>query len=128
MELVPLTKSIPETEPKIRVYRRYVVLNAAAVRLLGLKDRDYVQVAHPVYHFNKELYIRRTSLAVGSYTARVQKGKGTMRLSSMRLSALVAEYLNGYGCYLISPKGPIEDENGTYYNIFFKNYDKKDTD
>lgn len=128
MELVPLTKSIPETEPKIRVYSRYVVLNAAAVRLLGLQDRDYVQVAHPVYGFRKELYIRKTSITVGSYTARVQRGKGTMRLSSMKLATLIAEYLNGYGCYLISPSVSVEDKDGTYYNIFFKNYDKKDSD
>ncbi len=128
MELVPLTKSIPETEPKIRVYSRYVVLNAAAVRLLGLQDRDYVQVSHPVYGFRKELYIRKTSITVGSYTARVQRGKGTMRLSSMKLATLIAEYLNGYGCYLISPSVSVEDKDGTYYNIFFKNYDKKDSD
>ena len=127
MELVPLTKTIPETEPKIRVYRRYVTLNTAAVKLLGLQDRDYVQVAHPVFHFRKELYIRKTHAAVGSYTVRVQKGKGTMRLSSMKLSALIAEYLNGYGCYLISPSVSVEDKDGTYYNIFFKNYDKENS-
>lgn len=128
MELILLTKSIPETEPKIRVYKRYVTINAAAVRLLGLKDRDYVQFAHPVYGFAKELYIRKTSVIIGSYIARVQRGKGTMRVTSMKLSSLIAKRLEGYGCYLVSASEKVDDPDGTYYNIFFKNYDKKDTD
>lgn len=128
MELVPLTKSIPETEPKIRVYRRYVTLNTAAVKLLGVQDGDYVQVAHPVYHFRKELYIRKTHITIGSYTTRLRDGRGVARVSSMKLSKLIAEYLDGFGCYLVSPKDPVEDKDGTYYNIFFKNYDKKNTD
>ena len=128
MELEPLTKSIPESEPKIRIYQRYVVLNAATVRLLGLNDRDYVQVAKPVYGFRKELYIRKTNLTAGSYTARVQKGKGTMRISSLKLATLLAQHLEGYGCYLVSPSVSVDDKDGIYYNIFFRNYDKKNSD
>lgn len=128
MELVPLTKSIPETEPKIRVYRRYVTLNVAAVNLLGLKDDDYVQFATPIHGFRKEIYLRKTSVSVGAYRAKTQRGRGVMRLSSNNLCSLLADNLDGPGCYLVSPSVTVDDPNGMYYNIFFKNYDKKNTD
>ena len=126
MELVLLTKELPEAEPKIRVYDHYAVFNASAVSLMGLQDGDYVQFAHPAYGFRKETYVRRTGKAVGSYITR--KRKGTMRVSSRKLATLLAERLEGNGCYRICPENPIPDEDGKWYNIFFKNYDKKDTD
>lgn len=126
MELVLLTKGLPETEPKIRVYDQYVVFNAAAVELLGLKDGDYVQFAHPAYGFKKETYVRRTGKTVGSYVAR--KRTCTMRVSSRRLASLLAERLNGQGCYRVCPEDTVPDDDGMWYSIFFVNYDKKDSD
>ena len=126
MELEPLTKQIPETEPKLRVYAHYTVLNSASVKLLDVKDGDYIQFAKPVYGFRNELYIRKTTISVGSYTAR--KRKGTMRISSLKLASLLREKLDGNGCYRICPEVTVEDKDGTYYSIFFKNYDKKNSD
>ena len=131
MELVPLTKQIPDTEPKIRVYEHYAVLNAAAVNLLGVQDGDYVQFAEPYYSFRRDdgkkfIYLRRTSAAVGSYVAR--KRKGTMRISSRKLATLLGERLDGKGSYRVCPEDTVADKDGTWYNIFFVNYDKKDSD
>jgi len=126
MELVLLTKGLPETEPKLRIYGHYAVFNAAAVALLGLEDGDYVQFAHPAYGFRKETYVRKTSKPVGSYIAR--KRKETMRVSSRKLSELLAERLEGNGCYRVCPEEVVKDEDGDWYSIFFKNYDKKDSD
>ena len=126
MELVLLTKGLPETEPKLRIYGHYAVFNASAVALLGLQDGDYIQFAHPLYGFKKETYVRKTQKTVGSYIAR--KRKGTMRISSRKLSLLLAERLEGSGCYRICPEEKVEDPDGTWYSIFFKNYDKKDSD
>lgn len=126
MELVLLTKGLPETEPKVRIYGHYAVFNAAAVAMLGLQDGDYIQFAHPAYGFKKETYVRKTTKTVGSYIAR--KRKGTMRISSRKLAVLLAERLDGNGCYRICPEVKVEDPDGTWYNIFFKNYDKKDSD
>lgn len=126
MELTILSKGIPETEPKMRIYGHYVVLNAAAVKLLGIRDGDYIQFAKPTYSFRKELYIRKTSVPGGSYIAR--KRKQTARISSASLLGILQENEFGKGCYRICPEVSVEDKDGTYYNIFFRNYDKKDTD
>ena len=127
MELTTLSKGLPETEPKIRIYDYYVVLNAAAVKLLVINDGDYVQFAKPAYGFRKELYIRKTSVPGGSYIAR-KKGRQTARISSASLIGILQENEFGKGCYRICPEVKVEDKDGTYYNIFFRNYDKKDTD
>ena len=126
MEFVLLTKGLPEVEPKIRVYGQYVVFNAAAVALMGLHDGDYVQFAHPAYGMKKETYVRKTKKTVGSYIARSRRC--TMRVSSRKLSALLGARLDGNGCYRICPEDAVPDDDGTWYNIFFKNYDKKDSD
>lgn len=126
MELELLSKRLPETEPKVRVYGHYAVFNAAAVALLGLVDGDYVQFAKPVYGFRNETYVRKTKKAYGAYVAR--KRKGTMRVSSRKLALLLAERLDGNGCYRVCPENPVEDNDGTWYNVFFVNYDKKDSD
>lgn len=126
MELTTLFKGIPETEPKMRIYGHYVVLNAAAVKLLGIRDGDYVQFAKPAYGFRKELYIRKTSVPGGSYIARMRKQ--TARISSASLLGILQENEFGKGCYRICPEVTVEDEDGKYYNIFFRNYDQKNTD
>lgn len=126
MELELLTKVLPETEPKMRLYGHYVVFNAAAVAMLGLQDGCYVQFAHPAFGMKKETYVRKTDKTVGSYV--VRKRTSTMRVSSIKLSTLLAERLDGNGCYRVCPEYTIPDEGGTWYNIFFKNYDKKNTD
>ena len=126
MELTTLSRGIPETEPKMRIYGHYVVLNAAAVKLLGIQDGDYIQFAKPTYGFRNELYIRKTNVPAGSYIAR--KRKLTARISSASLLGILKENGFGNGCYRICPEVAVEDKDGTYYNIFFRNYDKKSTD
>ena len=126
MELANLSKGLPETEPKMRIYGQYVVLNAAAVNLLGIQDGDYIQFAKPVYGFRNELYIRKASTPSGSYVARMRKH--TARIASRSLIGILDEKNFGKGCYRICPEVTVADEDGTYYNIFFRNYDKKDTD
>lgn len=126
MELTILSKGIPETEPKMRIYGHYVSFNAAAVRLLGINDGDYIQFAKPSYGFRKELYVRKASTPGGSYIAR--KRRQISRISSASLLGLLQENGFGKGCYRICPEVTVDDKDGTYYNIFFRNYDKKDTD
>ena len=126
MEFVLLTKGLPDKEPKIRLYDNYVSFNAAAVEMMGLKNDDYVQFAHPAYDAKTETYVRKTGKAFGSYIGK--KHKCAIRVSSRKLAAILAERLDGVGCYRVCPEGAVHDEDGTWYNIFFKNYDKKDTD
>lgn len=126
MELTTLYKGLPETEPKMRIYGNYVVLNAAAVKLLGIQDGDYIQFAKPVYGFRNELYIRKTTVPAGSYIARMRKQ--TARIASRDLIGILGEKHFAKGCYRICPEVTVEDPDGKYYNIFFRNYDQKDTD
>ena len=120
--------NIPDTEPKLRVYDNYVVLNAAAVSLLCISPGDYVQIRSSRYErINGKplLFIGRTAKIFG-YVVRPRMN--TMRINSRRLARSLKENLDGCGCYLVS-RSETEDVDGeTAYNIFFKNYDKKDTD
>lgn len=123
MEFENLTSQMPESEPKMRVYDNYATLNAAAVQLLGLEQGDYVQfVNSPRERINGKplLFIRKTTRPVGSVQAR-KRGK-TMVLSSRRIAGLLREQLSGAGCYRICPEDCIKDLDGTYYNVFFRNY------
>lgn len=123
MELENMTMQIPESEPKLRVYPNYAVLNASAVRLLDVKQGDYIQFASPRrerINGKPLLYLRKTNRIVGSTSAR-KRGR-TMILGSRKLAKVLSEALSGPGCYLISPEDCLPDADGTYYNVFFKNY------
>ena len=123
MELVNITSQIPESEPKLRIYPNYAVLNAAAVSLLDLRHGDYVQFACPKIdrgNGRPELYLRKTTRILGSVSVRARGN--TMILGSRKLAASLVDKLNGKGCYLISPDVTIDDKDGKYYNVFFRNY------
>ena len=123
MELENLSTQIPESEPKLRVYPNYAVLNASAVRLMGVKHGDYIQFASPkMERINGRplLYVRKTDRIVGSIRAR-QRG-ATMILSSRKVARLLRDALDGAGCYRVCPEDTVADANGTYYNVFFRNY------
>ena len=128
MELVSPESHIPDDEPKVRVYDNYVVLNAAAVSLLGIDDGDYVQLwtsKHEKMNGKHFIYIGRTRRIFG-YAVR-QRAK-TMRINSRPLARRLMEVLDGCGCYRICPEDTQVVDGEIRYNIFFKNYDKKDTD
>lgn len=129
MELEYLTTQIPESQPKLRIYEHYVSLNAPAVRLLGLNDQDHVQFARPTFcKFSgvDRFYICKAKNIVGAYLAR--KRKRCVRISNRELARYLAEKLDGIGCYRICPEDKIEYMGSICYNVFFKNYDKKDSD
>lgn len=123
MELENLTSHMPESEPKLRVYANYAVLNAAAVRLLDLRQGEYIQFASPLretINGRPLLFVRKTARPVGSVVAR-SRGN-TMVLSSRKIAGVLIEKLGGPGCYRICPEDYIPDADGTYYNVFFRNY------
>lgn len=123
MELENLTTQIPESEPKLRVYPNYAVLNASAVRLLDVKHGDYIQFASPrIEKINGKplLYVRKTNRIMGCVSAR-QRGK-TMILGSRKLAKVLRETLGGTGTFRVCPEDTVADVNGTYYNVFFRNY------
>lgn len=130
MELVNLLNTIPEREPIIRVYDTYAVLNAAAVTLLGLEDGDYIRFAQSrIERINGKpfLYVRKSSTAFGSTP--VRKRHRVMRIDGRQLARLLMDALDGPGMYRVCPDDTIQDADGQLcYNIFFRNYDKKNTD
>ena len=128
MELVNYDLNIPDTEPKVRVYDNYVVLNAAAVALLGVGSGDYVQIrASRNERINGKplLYVGRTGNIFGYV---VRRRMNTMRINSRKLARSLQTSLDGCGCYLVSKDDVQIVDNEVTYNIFFRNYDKKDTD
>lgn len=130
MELVNLLNTIPEREPIIRVYDTYAVLNAAAVALLGLEDGDYVRFSQSrTERINGKpfLYVKKATTAFGSTS--VHKRCQVMRIEKRQLARLLSEALDGPGMYRVCPDDTIRDDEGQIcYNIFFRNYDKKNTD
>jgi len=128
MELVNYDLNIPDTEPKVRVYDNYVVINAAAVSLLGIGSGDYVQIwASRNERINGKplLYIGRTGNIFGYV---VRRRMNTMRINSRKLARSLRMSLDGCGCYIVSKDDTQLVGNDVMHNIFFKNYDKKDTD
>lgn len=130
MDLVNLLNTIPEREPIIRVYDTYAVLNAAAVALLGLEDGDYVRFSQSrTERINGKpfLYVKKATTAFGSTP--VHKRCRVMRIEQRQLARLLSEALDGPGMYRVCPDDTIRDDEGQIcYNIFFRNYDKKNTD
>lgn len=128
MELVNITARMPEKEPKIRIYDNYLVINAAGTKLLGLRDGDYLQINESAQSVagKRLLYIGKPSVVTGSYE--VKKRKNTMRINCRLLARMMKEKLDGRGCYRICPEDTLRVSDTTWYNIFFKNYDKKNTD
>ena len=128
MELVNYNLNLPDTEPKVRVYENYVVINAAGVALLGIGSGDYVQIwASRNERINGKplLYIGRTGKIFGYV---VRRRMNTMRINSRKLARSLKRSLDGCGCYLVSREDTELVEGEVMHNIFFKNYDKKDTD
>ena len=128
MELVNLELHIPDDEPKVRVYENYVVFNAAAKTLLGIGNGDYVQFW--VSRFGQIngkpwLYVGKTKNIFG-YS--VRRRLNTMRVNSRSLARMLRQQLDGAGCYHICPDDTELVDGEVRYNIFFKNYDKKDSD
>jgi hypothetical protein len=129
-QLISISNKIPETEPKLRVYPNYVSINAAGVRLLGLESGDYIQINTSVVAQltgRKNYYIGKPKLdIIGAYPV-ARRGR-TMLIHSRHLSQKLIALLDGEGCYRICPEDKVATKDATWYNIFFKNYDKENTD
>lgn len=129
-QLISISNRIPETEPKLRVYPNYVSINAAGARLLGIEDGDYIQINTSVVAQltgRKNYYIGKPKQdIIGAYP--VARRGNTMLIHSRHLSKKLIDLLDGRGCYRICPEDSIKTKDAIWYNIFFKNYDKKNTD
>jgi hypothetical protein len=131
MELMNLLNTIPEREPILRVYDNYAVLNAAAVTLLGLEDGDYIRFMQSRFgrvNGKPFLYVRKSEAAFGSTP--VRRRHRVMRVDGRPLARLLKDALDGTGVYRVCPDDTIRDDTDgqVCYNIFFRNYDKKNTD
>jgi hypothetical protein len=117
--LVNLINDAPRTEPLLRVYANYMVLNANAVALLGLDDGDKIYIGRDERSSNN-LYVGKAFLKQ-SYS--VYRRDNTFIIYNAPLTRNVASWLEGKGAYRICPEDIIDDGLGNrYYNIFKKKY------
>lgn len=117
--LVNLTNDAPRTEPLLRVYNNYMVFNAHAVSLLGLKDGDKVYIGRDERAANN-LYVGKAQMKQ-SYA--VWRRNNTFLIYSAPLARKVASWLDGNGTYRICPEDTRNDDRGNiFYNIFKRKY------
>ena len=118
--LVNLINDAPRTEPLLRVYDNYMVFNANASSLLGLKDGDKVYVGRDDRSSNN-LYVGKAQMKQ-SYA--VCRRDNTFIVYNAPLTRKVAAWLEGKGTYRICPEDKQHDAVGNiFYNIFKKKYD-----
>ena len=117
--LVNLINDAPRSEPLLRIYANYMVFNANAVGLLGLKDGDKVYIGRDERSSNN-LYVGKAALKQ-SYA--VCRRDNTFIIYNAPLTRMVAGWLEGKGTYRICPEDKVGDGMGnTFYNIFKKKY------
>lgn len=128
MELTNLIQDMPTDQPRLRVYGTHAIFNSVAVRLLELKPGDYVRFSKPRIHTGNKtpIYVGKTTNINGAF--RVFKKDERMRVNGTALMRKLQESLDGPGCYRICPEDSVTENGETQYNIFFRKYDKKDTD
>ena len=121
--LVRISTKAPDAQPVIRVYNNRCVLNKYAAELMGLSEdwrvdlrldkdeadcgRDRIFIGRCAYPQGYKLHRRGLSFIANS--------------ADMR--HILCEHLDGYGAYRICPEYPEQDDDTTYYNIFFRKYD-----
>lgn len=129
MELKEIFVSIPKSEAVLRIYRNYLCLNSSAVTLLGLDGTGYIKVSNSQDDLSAgrfRCYIAKVNnTAITSFAYR--KRGNTAIVSSRPLAGFLAKNLDGYGTYRICPDDNFFDGQVNWYNIFFVNYDKKDS-
>jgi hypothetical protein len=120
--LTDITRTPPSGEALIRVYKGQLILNAAAKKLLALKDDSKVAFRSGDNGPNgtKRLYIAKKAYSAYSL---VRNGRA-YRIRSTSLCKAIADMLQGYGTYRIEGETPIRDFNGDIcYSIFFRRYE-----
>ena len=123
-KLVDLEHKLYSADPTIRIYPARFILNAAALRLLGIDEqasRVFVRIdQQQAISGRQRLYIARSDKPVG-YAVRRREKRGLV--SSVSLCRTLAEKLNGYGAYRICEEVSIKEDGLTWYEIFFRKYD-----
>lgn len=122
--LVDLEHKLYSADPTIRVYTTRFILNAAALRLLGIPEqssRVFIRIDQQQAVLGRQrLYIARSDKPIG-YAVRRRNNRGLV--SSVSLCQQLAERLNGYGAYRICEEASIQEDGMTWYEIFFRKYD-----
>lgn len=117
--LVNLINDAPRTEPLLRLYKNYMVLNAHAVALLGISDGDRVFIGREERCSNN-LYIGKANM---KHSCAVRRRDKTFAIYNAPLTRKIASWLEGTGTYRICPEDKIDDGLGNmFYNIFKKKY------
>lgn len=123
-QLVDLEHKLYSADPTIRIYPARFILNAAALRLLGINEqafRVFIRIdKQEAFSGRQRLYIARSDKPIG-YAVKRRDNRGLV--SSVSLCRLLAEKLNGYGAYRICEEVSIEEDGATWYEIFFRRYD-----
>ena len=123
-KLVDLEHKLYSADPTIRIYPARFILNAAALRLLGIDEqafRVFVRIdQQQAISGRQRLYIARSDKPIG-YAVRRRDNRGVV--SSVSLCRQLAEQLNGYGAYRICEEVSIQEDGLTWYEIFFRKYD-----
>ena len=122
MELVNLLQDLPTDQPRLRVYKSYVVLNSITTNLLGLQEGDYVKFTRPrITGSRPTVYVGKAANINGAFVT--HKRHDCVRVNSGKLARLLQEALDGTGCYRVCPEDSVTDNGETFYNVFFRKYD-----
>ena len=120
-----LPKTAPRSQALIRVYDSHCRLNAAAARILDLKDGDSVDI----FYDKQQLDAGRTRIYIGKSVSGVATGiDGRCRIINSRpLSQRLIKIFGRQGSYRICPEDFVVFNDSKFFNIFFKPYDKENT-
>lgn len=122
--LVDLEHKLYSADPTIRIYPPRFILNAEALRLLGITEQSFRVLIREdkeqAVLGRQRLYIARSNKPIG-YAVRRRNYRGLV--SSVSLCRLLSEKLNGYGAYRICKEASIQEDGMTWYEIFFRKYD-----
>lgn len=123
-QLVDLEHKLYAADPTLRLYKTRFMLNASALRLLGISEQSFrvlVRIDRQEAISGRfRLYIARSNKSVG-YAVRRRNNRGLV--NSVSLCALLAEKLNGCGAYRICEEVSVQEDGMTFYEIFFRRYD-----
>lgn len=115
-----LLNTAPRCEPLIRIYPNYFSLNAAAAKLLNLREGDSVSVMQD--DRDGLIYVSNCPTMKQSYSVtRIAK---RFHVSGAPLCRKMAKCLEGFGPYKITEEESQDYMGYTFYNIFKKKYGK----
>ena len=123
-QLVDLEHKLYAADPTLRLYKTRFILNASALRLLGINEqafRIFIRIdQQEAISGRQRLYIARSNKSIG-YAVRRLDNRGLV--NSVSLCQLLSEKLNGYGAYRICEEVSVQEDGMTWYEIFFRRYD-----